>query len=298
MRHVTCPICGGTQGVAAPVAMQVQCAFCRSQFLVPAAPFAPGAPYATTSSPPHLAAMSPQPAPPLVAAEPEERFPAAAPVVPRGMWLEFTFFGIFAALFVAGLVVVLLVSGRWKPGGRAAQRVEEIVIVRRDEPNVEPRWSDATRISLQLDGVKTRIDHAEFGDVFARDSNRQVVTTKDKYLTIWVHVENYRAEPAEYRSWYGGRFERSTGAVTARLVDDQGVTYPLKTFDEVREVKGHVERGTLAKQDFLRDTLVFAVPERVRRSDVSYLRLELPGAAFGADGFLRFQIPLSLVEGW
>lgn len=293
MRHVTCPICGGTQGVAATVAMQVQCAFCRSQFLVPAAhvPLA-------TAPPAHAVPPTSHVGGPVVDAEPEERAPAAPAVVPRGMLLEFTFFGLFAALFVAGLIVVLLVAGRWKPGGKGTPRVEEIVVVRQDEPNVEPRWSDASRVSLQHDGVKTRIDHVEFGDVFARDASRQVVTTQDKYLTIWVHVENNRVEPAEYRSWYGGRFSRSTGTLAARLVDDQGVTYPLKTFDEVREIKGHVDRASLAKQDFTRDTLVFAVPERVQRSDVSYLRLELPGAAFGSDGFLRFQIPLSLIEGW
>jgi len=213
--------------------------------------------------------------------------------------LEFTVFGLFAAIFVAGLIVVLLIAGKWKAGGSAATpRVEEVVVVRNDTAEAEPRWSNASRITLQLDGVKTRIDHVEYREVFARDDQRRVVTTKNSYLTIWVHVENQRAEPAEYRSWYGNRFPQARRTPEAKLVDSRGVVYPQKKFDDVREVKGHITQAKLAMREAIRDTMVFEVPEGVSRSDVSGFRLELPGAAFGGDGVLRFEIGLGLVEGW
>jgi hypothetical protein len=288
MRHVLCPVCGGVQGVVTDAAMQAQCAFCRSFFVVPQA------------SPPPPLAQAPQPAvTPEPVAVPHPAADSGPTIVPRGMLLEFTFFGLFVALFIAGLIVVVLVARHWKPGVSAQrQRVEEIVIVPKEEPHREPRWSNASRISLQLDGVKTRIDHVEYAEVLARDERRRVVTTKNSYLTIWVHLENKRAEPAEYRSWYGNQFQQAGRKAAAKLVDSRGVEYPQKQFTDVREIKGHIEGARLAMQDATRDTIVFEVPEDVQRSEVSGFRLELPGAAFGGDGFLRFEINLGLVEGW
>jgi len=289
MRHVSCPVCGGVQGVASLAAIPVQCAFCRVSFLVPPA---------QSMTPPPVAGAS-QATPPILDAQPQERPAASRGFIPRGMMLEFTFFGLFAVIFLAGLIVVLLVTGRWKIGTAGSQpRVEEIVVVRNDEPTGELRWSNASRISLQLDGVKTRIDHVEYREVFARDDQRRVVTTTNSYLTIWVHLENFRKEPADYRSWYGNRFERAGRSLEAKLVDSRGIVYPQKKFDDVHEVKGHITQATLAMKDVTRDTIVFEVPEGLRRSDVVGFQLELPGAAFGGEGFLRFEIPLGLVEGW
>lgn len=312
MRHVSCPVCGGVQGVATSAAIQAQCAFCRAMFVVPAVAAFPQPGPAPSPAPLSFDLRSPAtPALATPAANatsntspnaPSDDSPdveSPPPFVPRGMLLEFTFFGLFVAIFIGGLIIVVLAAGYWRENTQAkAPRVEEIVVVPHDESQSEPRWSNASRVSLQLDGVKTRIDHVELSEVFARDEQRRVVTTKEQYLTLWVHVENRRTEPADYRSWYGNRFQQKGKVVEATLVDNRGVSYPQKKFSDVQEIKGHVAAARLGKQDATRDTIVFEVPEQVQRGDVSHFHLTLPGAAFGGDGTLRFEIHLSQVEGW
>lgn len=295
MRHVVCPICGGAQGIHSVEATHVQCAFCRSPFLAP-----PGLP--PPPHPPSAWHSAPAVLPPTIDAPSADR-PAPAPAAPRGMMLEIVFFGLLASVCVAGLTGVLIATGKLKPPGwgepAPEERPEEVVIVRAEDEQLEPRWSDATRYSLQLNGVKVRIDHAEYQAVSARDERRQVITTSGSYLTIWLHVENRRHEPAAYRSWYGNRFLGSDGPVEARLTDDRGGVYPQKKFAEAREIKGHIPAATLAYRDSTRDTIVFDVPDSVRRAgEVQELRLELPTEAWGEPGRLRFAIPLGLIEGW
>lgn len=165
--------------------------------------------------------------------------------------------------------------------------------------DVDERWVDASKITLRHQGIKVKVKQAHWAPVRTRDADRKVDASDEQpYLTIVVGLRNKADRPRHYRSWYGSLFRVDGKQRTAELYDSAGNAYPIKKFTRATGVQGHVPEATLERPGETLDALVFAVPDDVDRATVESLFLELPGQAFGADSLLRFEIPVSMIEGW
>ncbi|MFO0820119.1 MAG: hypothetical protein U1A77_19370 [Pirellulales bacterium] len=218
------------------------------------------------------------------------------------MALELIFFLTFLALFATAVIVVFMVVGNKRIGGnRDLAEVEEVVFDADLMPQTfeRPHWSDARRFTLLKNEVKTKVREVIYGPVRTRDQARRVVEDEEqKFLTVYLSLRNTGETPRQYRSWYGSLFRVEGKQRTAELVDDLGQVYPLHKFTGATAVQGHVSEAPLYRSEQMRDAIVFAVPEQVDRAEISSLHLELPAAAYGGEGILRFEIPVDMIQGW
>ncbi len=76
------------------------------------------------------------------------------------------------------------------------------------------------------------------------------------------------------------------------LTDNLNNAYSLRAFEADTQIVDHERPKSLYPKLYADDFLVFEVP----RANVEFLRLELPAAAFGGTGTLRFQIPKAMIE--
>ncbi len=108
-------------------------------------------------------------------------------------------------------------------------------------------------------------------------------TPRDDYLII--HLELTNNDPTKriaYSGW-GGRVPRAQRGI---LVDNHNNSYELKTFPQ-GPIEGQQTRTSLYPGEPMADLLVFERPVPA----AEFLRLELPAAAFGETGAIRFTIP-------
>lgn len=236
-------------------------------------------------------------APEDVAADEAEPAPKS-----RGLGLEIVVFGLFVTVFALGvIVVVVLASGKrpWQKGAKPADEIPEVVIDLSPQEDIAPRWSDASQCSQRLHAVKVRVKHAAYGPVRTRDGSRRVVVDEERsYLILYVNVKNQRETPVNYKSWYGTPQRLGRQLRSVELTDSNGQFYPLKLFPEANGVHGHVPQATLALRDEVNDALVFSIPPAVDRSQIEWLHVSLPAAAYGEPGAYHFEIPISMVDGW
>ncbi len=218
------------------------------------------------------------------------------------MALELIFFLTFLALFATAVIVVFMVVGNKRIGGnRDSAEVEEEVFDADLTPQTfeRPHWSDARRFTLLKNEVKTKVREVVYGPVRTRDQARRVVEDEEqKFLTVYLSLRNIGERTRQYRSWYGSLFRVEGKQRTAELVDDLGQIYPLHKFTGVTAIQGHVSEAPLYRSEQTRDAIVFAVPEQADRAAISSLHLELPAAAYGGEGILRFEIPVDMIQGW
>ena len=167
-------------------------------------------------------------------------------------------------------------------------------------PEGPVRWIDATRSAQRKQGVIAKVESASYGAVRAKDVNRRVITTDDDNLiALTVSVSNRGRADCPFHSWYGNTFETDNGDVLiAELFDDQSRSYQMLKFDDVSSLQGQRLADEIAAGDFVRDTLVFVVPEDVDRKKIEYFRLALPAIAVGMDGNFRFEIPVSMITNY
>jgi hypothetical protein len=162
------------------------------------------------------------------------------------------------------------------------------------------RWTDASK-AAQLNGrVIVKVETATYGAVRAKDLQRRVILTDDDNLiALNVSVLNRDFSPRPFTSWYGNTFEAADGEITlAELSDDQERTYQMLKFDDVSSLEGQQLADEIEQDDYVRDTLVFVVPEDVDRKKIKFFRLALPAVAVGLDGYYRFQIPVTMISGY
>jgi hypothetical protein len=138
----------------------------------------------------------------------------------------------------------------------------------------------------------------ELGEIFAKDDQHHVLPTDGKkYLAIYLTVQNRRATPLNYQSWYTVA-SPTPETMRPTLTDGVGHTFPLKPFRGVAHIKGHLPQATLAPREELEDVVIFHVPQDAAGSEFLFLRLQLPASVYGSKGSYRFQIPRSMVNGW
>jgi hypothetical protein len=90
----------------------------------------------------------------------------------------------------------------------------------------------------------------------------------------------------KYTSW------SEAGLAVASLQDNRGKGYSLRKPAVTAAIPGHVSSATVAPGKFANDVLAFEAPD----TEIDFLRLELPGAALGATGTFRFEIPRSMIS--
>ena len=223
---------------------------------------------------------------------------------PRRGWVwELAFLLTFLSLMVGGLTVAISVVQRRKQAKLAAQAEEAEEMIRElkaeDELQETPHWSDASRFTLQKEAMKVRVREVVWGPVRTRDSGRRVMADdQSEFLCVYVSLRNSRDEVRYYRSWYGGKFNVSGAPKTVVLTDNADRSYPVHRFTAVSAIQGHVPVAELRRPEETKDLIVFDLPERLDRGSVQWLRLELPAAAYGGEGFLRFEIPVSMIQNW
>lgn len=146
----------------------------------------------------------------------------------------------------------------------------------------ETLWADAGKDALHQGDVRLRVVAAMVGPVrFEPIHGRRPAA--ERGLVIRLRVTNAgitRALP--YTGWGGEEMPEAP-----LLHDNQGKSYRLKSFSTDRVVVGRALKSSIPSGKSLEDVVVFEAPPPT----VEWLRLELPAAAAGGAGMLRFEIP-------
>jgi len=150
-------------------------------------------------------------------------------------------------------------------------------------------WTDASTSSIECGDVTVKIASARIGRPrLIRGSSGPVGRPKSDCLWLTLELRNTnQTKKFEYTSW-------NVGQKGVRLVDDHGKEYPVKSFaNQGLEIEGQVEggRASLSSEEATEDVLLFERPAKSAKS----LRLELPSAAFGETGNLKFEIPVAMI---
>jgi hypothetical protein len=154
----------------------------------------------------------------------------------------------------------------------------------------ESEWVEASRQAVVKGDIRVRIRSVAVTSVEGKDAAGRLFPPQAS-LVIGVRLVNVGvAHRVVYRSWADA--DRPAGQPAPRLTDHHGHRYELRPFAPGEEAVGHVRGAPLTPGQRADDILVFEPPG----ADVEYLRLELPAAAFGASGTLRWQIPRGMIK--
>ncbi len=193
-------------------------------------------------------------------------------------------------------LLLLLFAGRW-PGSLSAVPSHLIISLKKESMGArqaasEDDWVDASANAIKRGDVRVDIVSVGIGPVELRQ-NSAVTSSPERYLTIRMRVSNEGVlfQQTPYESWADRADSPSKNPPV--LTDNKGHTYTQKTFEAGRKVVGRADGDILNPGHQVREVLVYPVPAR----DVEYLRLMLPGAAFGLTGAFRFEIPKSMIRG-
>jgi hypothetical protein len=148
-------------------------------------------------------------------------------------------------------------------------------------------WVDASQASWRLGDVQLAVSAVTVGPVQLVSPNGQQGWTQESYLQIRLFFSHEGvARTIDFQGW-----SRVAPADAApHLTDSAGKVLAAKTLDPGWEPVGVRRATTLFPGKTAEDLLLFEVPAQ----GVTYLRLELPGAAFGSSETVRLQIPLSM----
>ncbi len=209
-------------------------------------------------------------------------------------------------LSVAGLcLIALLFVGPWSrsraPDTRSVTITRDPGGIPAHQQHKGEEWVDASSASLRQDGLRIEILAVQLGGVEIKDDRKKdepkqedrPTFSKEKYLVIKVRVTDEAVifHRSSYQPWSNRRDSPSKHPPI--LTDDTGKSYLQETFDPApQKVEGRGDHLFLTPGHQLRDVLVFPPPA----DSVKFLRLELPGSAFGKPGKFRFQIPRSIIQ--
>ncbi len=165
---------------------------------------------------------------------------------------------------------------------------------------LDVHWTDASRSAQRRNPFTLKVERAAYGAIRAKDLENQVITTEDdNLLAITISVHNRGTRSRQFQNWYGHAFMTNDGGeFVAELSDDQGRGYSLLKFDDVTQIEGQRVAGQVDPEETVQDTVVFLIPDDVDRATVQYFRLSLPGAAVGLSDYFRFQVPISMIDGF
>lgn len=173
-------------------------------------------------------------------------------------------------------------SGSRRSGGVPSRRA-------RSEGSAAEAWTDASTSSAECGDVSVKITCAQiaFPRLVSRASGMAARGAKE-CLCLKLELRNRsEAKAREYRRW---RVEDP--GVT--LVDDRDERYAIKSFaGRGLEIDGQIEGGkaSLSPGQATEEVLVFERPTK----RAALLRLRLPASAFGEEGSLKFEIPISMI---
>jgi hypothetical protein len=216
----------------------------------------------------------------------------------RGLFLSAAGAGLSAAV----LVVALAWPGLFNPlkGARARTTPESEqpravpmgkgAAGRDSTPVAEGGWVDASRDTVQVRDLRVRVLTAVVRTIPFKDPAR-ARAARDRHLLITLRIYNLGTERRlAYSSW--GEPSPGREEEVARLSDNTGRTYRLKSFGAGAEVVGRSAHASLAPGKYVDDMLIFDPPAAA----AEHLRLELPGAACGAAETFRLQLPRTMVQ--
>ncbi|MCC9608808.1 zinc-ribbon domain-containing protein [Blastopirellula sp. JC732] len=329
--QMRCPHCSTVLEIQSPAGTQVQCPSCSGQFMVPdlaATPAAPPAPPVMQApQPPTLQAPSLQTRPNA----PGRRTPAPKKPKPAAPGAEgeatesdeeVSFFkkneklifnivagGVGAvALFLVFAVGKYLFVGSGsveEPDNTVAtetntnvgNKIQDVMDRAENDPDFYINWADATRKSLNIDGLKVKVHHVEWGEVRGQDERGELVTSGQPFMVVFLEIGNRSSKPIDFKTWYGTEFKSPAGFRTAQLSDEQrNVYYPLR-FDDIAKLKWNTPEKTFEPKEDGTDSIVFDVGENFNPKTVQNLYLDLPGQAVGGGGSFRFKVPRSMIQG-
>jgi hypothetical protein len=192
---------------------------------------------------------------------------------------------------------VLLLVGDWPRVGAPAPRPAMVITLHkggmvRPRPVEEDEWVDASSAAFRTSDIQVQVVSVQLGPVNLRVSEKNW-QSPENYLTIRLRVTDEGVlfrEKVPYETWAD-----EAGAPSKHppeLMDNQERVYPQKTFDANTKIGGRPYADGLSPPA-MTELLVFPAPQQ----GIEYLRLKLPGAAFGIAGEFRFQIPKSMIEG-
>ena len=225
-----------------------------------------------------------------------------SPAHPRGRRIPFEVFFFLTTLFLllcvgvtaAGLLIYFRPdTGRRTSGG--TNSASQFVATTDDAKDRPHSWLPADQGALHMGDTKVEIVRAEFSPARGKDSSGFVQVTDQSYLQIIVRVENTAFQPIEYQSWYGNDFLTDAGPVRIRLHDAAENEFPWAIFSEFERVRWHNPNDTIEPRKYIEDVIIFEVPPNVDPRTVASLRLALPAAALGREGFYYFELPRDMI---
>jgi len=163
--------------------------------------------------------------------------------------------------------------------------------VRYDGSAAEPaEWVDVATASWQLRDVRVTVSLAAMGPVELTGPEQKRRWTREDYLQVWVRVENVGvARRVDCQGW-----GVPPPGVLPRLTNAAGKVLAAQALTGEFQPAGRPRAAALfpGKQaDYL---LIFELPS----DRTPFLRLELPGAAFGGTEAVKLHIPRSSLIAW
>jgi hypothetical protein len=203
-------------------------------------------------------------------------------------------------LLVGGMLLVLvlaLLSHRREDRPTAGRKAHPQLVVVTPKHSTTVAHADVSQhVAISLNDVAVDVKHVEYGEVRAKDANNRVIVFSGNRLQIFLEVKNLNPGPIKYTSWHGNRFGEDQE--TATLTDNLERWYAPWQPEGTASVRGHTPGAVLASRDKVDDVLIFSVPPAVDRAAIRHFRLELPAAAYGAEGSYRFEIPCRIIQGF
>jgi hypothetical protein len=191
----------------------------------------------------------------------------------------------FALAFnlVAVAVVVLLPEWlnlrSWRPPVESDTSTVVLAVGHNGTSAPAGEWIDASTSSWQLGHTRVTAGRVSVGPVEIAGPDGKKRLTHENYVQLRVRIKNVGVFGAvRFSDW---------SSDSIRLVDSAGNLVARKTFDSGIEPTGRCAPAKLAPSQAI-DCLLFfeAVP-----TNISYLRLDLPGEAFGVAVHVRMEIP-------
>lgn len=203
---------------------------------------------------------------------------------------------LFPLLLSILCLLVLLFLGRWPSTSSPPPRLVTVSLrqegMSAHEAIRDDEWVSAAANAVKRGDVRVQIVSAQLGPVdLKRDSSSMVSPARYLFLRVRVSYEGVIFQQTPYDPWTDRADVPSKHPPS--LTDDQGRTYAQQTFAQGWKVVGRADLDALNPGHQVKEVLVYPVPP----SDVQYLRLLLPGSAFGLPGDFRFQIPRSMIRG-
>ena len=215
---------------------------------------------------------------------------------------EFFFFLtiLVVVLFIGGSIVAFLLysqrGGNWSTAGGKNSSSHTFVSTSNQQSDEPHDWLRVGEGAILLGKTQVQVMRAEWGEARGKDEYGAVVISDEQYLQIIVRVENNSSEPIHYRSWYGNEFPTDDGVLRVELHDQLQRDIPWKVFEEFERVRWHLPEATIEPWKMIEDVIIFQLPPDVDPATVEYVRLSLPAAALGREGFYYFELPRDMIE--